>query len=75
MIAVQATYQTSDQVNTGRRPKRSAIWPNSTTPTHRPAKVLNTKVPKPAILIVSRLEKKPSDCGVNSPDFIMPGAT
>ncbi len=32
-------YQISDQVNTTRRPKRSATKPNATVPIHSPAKV------------------------------------
>ena len=75
MTAVHAQYQTSDQVNTALRPKRSAACPSTTTPNHRPAKVENTKVPKPAIRINFSEAKIPKDCGVNNPPSIMPGAT
>ena len=75
MIAEQTMYQTSDQTKILRRPRRSAIWPRNSAPTHSPAKVANTKVPKPATAITSRLANTPSDCGVNSPDLTIPGAT
>ena len=75
MIEVATTYQSSEPMNTGLRPRRSAAWLNITTPTHRPAKVQNTKVPKPAIFSAESCANTPSEAGVNNPDFSMPGAT
>ena len=68
MIVVQSTYQISDQVKIGRLPNRSAIWPNASVPTQRPAKVENTNVPNPATLSAPNEAKKPSDSGVNRPE-------
>src|ERR1044071_7469369 len=47
MIAVASEYQTSEKVKIERRPRRSAMKPNPTQPTHIPAKVQKTKKPTP----------------------------
>ena len=73
MMAVQLQYHINDQVNTALRPKRSAAWPSITTPNHKPAKVENTKVPKPATLIPFKAAKAPRESAVNKPLPIMPG--
>jgi len=44
-------------------------------PTHSPAKVANTKVPTPVTPMPANPPKMPSDSGLNSPVFTMPGAT
>ena len=74
-MAVQAQYQTREPLNTVLRPKRSAACPNSTTPSHKPAKVENTKVPKPATRMIFSEANGPKDSAVNSPLSIIPGAT
>ena len=74
-MAVQAQYQINEAVNTVLRPKRSAAWPKITTPSHRPAKVENTKVPKPAKRMIFKEANHPKDSGVNSRLSIIPGAT
>ena len=74
-MKVPAEYQTSDQVKTARRPNRSASEPNSSAPTNRPAKVMNTKVPAPLAPAPDRAASGPSCSGVNRPSFTRPGTT
>ncbi len=75
MMTVEATYQSKDAVKTVLRPKRSAACAKAMTPTHNPAKVEKTNVPKPATFKALSEANTPSDSGVNRPLCSMPGAT
>ncbi len=68
MMAADAVYQSSDSVNTERRPGRSATVPNIIVPISRPRNEAAMK-----LATLSKL-KKPLDVTCSSPERMMPGA-
>lgn len=69
ITTLAAVYQSSDQVNTPRRPKRSARNPQASVPMNRPANSAAMKLATPVV------PNSPCVVELRMPPFTRPGAT